>query len=75
MTLSEYIVWKGIKAKDVAHDLRIDRRYVTLLIDGKNRPSFDLAERVAIWSKGHVMPNDWMIVDVKPARPPRDLVA
>lgn len=75
MTLAEYIDWKGIKQKDVSHDLRIDRRYVTLLIDGKNRPSMELAERFAVWSEGHVMPNDWMIVDVKPARRPRDLVA
>lgn len=67
MTLAEYLKVKGITQKDASHDLRIDRRYVNLLVRGETRPSFALADRIAEWSGFKVMANDWMRVQ-PPAR-------
>jgi DNA-binding transcriptional regulator YdaS (Cro superfamily) len=78
MKLRQYLDVIGITDAKAAHEIGCTRQHLSRVADGRRRASADFQARVADWSKGQVMPNDW-IEEARPrkpaARPKRPLVA
>lgn len=58
MTLSEHMAAKGLRDKQVAHDLKVSRPFITQLRNGSRYPSLELAVAISEWSGGAVKPAD-----------------
>jgi len=61
MTLLEHIQKRGISQRYFAKMCKLDPSTITLLIQGKRKPSQKTMTRIFIASKGDVAPNDFYI--------------
>lgn len=63
MKLRDWIKSKGIRQADLAEQIGMDQSAISLLCNGRAQPSVETMRRIAIATKGEVMPNDFFDFD------------
>jgi transcriptional regulator with XRE-family HTH domain len=61
MHLREYMAREGLKDDEVAVAIGVERATVNRYRNGAVRPSVEVMQRIARWSKGKVPLESWLI--------------
>jgi len=59
MKLSDFLEKNSIKPSRFADQIGVPASTITRLLNG-SKPGIDLMEKIAIWTDGEVMPNDFL---------------
>jgi transcriptional regulator with XRE-family HTH domain len=60
MHLSQYMAAHDLSDEDVAKAVKLHRVSISRYRRGKERPAWDVVERIFKWSGGSVTANDWL---------------